>query len=255
MAGEGRMKRGALVVTGGGRGIGAQIALRAARGGTPVALVYRSRPDNAARVVAEIEAAGGKAMAIGADVGSEADVLRAFQAVDAALGPLCGLVNNAVMAGPPRRLAELPTDELEEVFRTNVIGAFLCSREAAKRLSTKNGGGGGGIVLLSSAHAVNTGGPGNWVHFAASKASLETMSRGLARELAAEGIRVNVIRPGVIATESRRGQPQEHLNRALAQVPLARMGDAAEVAAAVLWLLSDDASYVTGATLDVAGGL
>lgn len=246
---------GALVVTGGGRGIGAQIALRAARRGTPVALVYRSRPDNATRVVAEIEAAGGSAMAIAADVGNEADVARAFEAVDATFGPVGGVVNNAVIAGPPRRLAELPADELEEVFRTNVFGAFFCSREAAKRLSTKNGGNGGGIVLVSSAHAVNTGAPGNWVHFAASKASLETMSRGLARELAAEGIRVNVVRPGVIATESRLGQPKEHLDRALAQVPLARMGDPAEVAAAVLWLLSDDAAYVTGATLDVAGGL
>ena len=171
----------ALVVTGGGRGIGAQIAVRAARNGTPVALIYWSRPDNAARVVGEIEAAGGQAMAIHADVGSEADVAGAFTAVDAAFGPIGGLVNNAVLAGPPRRLAELPASELDEVFRTNVFGAFLCSREAAKRLSTKNGGGGGGIVTLSSAHAVNTGAPGNWVHFAASKAALETMSRGLAQ--------------------------------------------------------------------------
>ena len=136
-----------------------------------------------------------------------------------------------------------------------MLGAFFCCREAARRLSTKNGGGGGGIVLVSSAHAVNTGAPGNWVHFAASKASLETMSRGLARELAAEGIRVNVVRPGVIATESRLRQPKEHLDRTVAQIPLARMGDAVDVAAAVLWLLSDDASYVTGATLDVADGL
>lgn len=246
---------GALVVTGGGRGIGAQIALRAARNGTPVALIYRSRPENAARVVGEIEAAGGRAMAIQADVGREADVTGAFTAVDAAFGPIGGLVNNAVLAGPPRRLAELPGGELEDVFRTNVFGAFLCSREAAKRLSTKSGGRGGEIVTLSSAHAVNTGAPGNWVHFAASKAALETMSRGLAKELAADGIRVNIVRPGVIATEMRLGQPKDHLNRALGQVPLARMGTAGEVAAAVLWLLSDEASYVTGATLDVAGGL
>jgi NAD(P)-dependent dehydrogenase (short-subunit alcohol dehydrogenase family) len=252
---DGAPNSGALVVTGGGRGIGARIAVRAARNGTPVALIYRSRPENAARVVGEIEAAGGQAMAIQADVGSEADVTRAFTAVDAAFGRIGGLVNNAVVAGPPRRLAELPASELDEVFRTNVFGAFLCSREAAKRLSIKNGGGGGGIVTLSSAHAVNTGAPGNWVHFAASKAALETMSRGLAKELAADGIRVNVVRPGVIATETRLGQPEDHLNRALGQVPLARMGTAEEVAAAVLWLLSDEASYVTGATLDVAGGL
>jgi NAD(P)-dependent dehydrogenase (short-subunit alcohol dehydrogenase family) len=248
------MNAGALVVTGGGRGIGAQIALRAARGGTPVALLYRSRPENARQVAGEIEAAGGRAMAITADVGSETDVARAFEAVDAALGPLGGLVNNAVAAGQPRRLADLPAAELEEVFRTNVLGAFFCSREAAARLSTKKGGSGGGIVLVSSAYAVNTGAPG-WTHFAASKASLETMSLGLAKELAPEGIRVNVLRPGVIATESRLGQPEEFRNRALAQIPMARMGDAAEVAAAALWLLSDDASYVTGATLDITGGL
>lgn len=250
-----RMGQRALVVTGGGRGIGAQIALRAAQGGTPVALIYYSRPDNAARVAGQIEAAGGQAIAIRADVGSEADVARAFTAADSALGPLGGLVNNAVWAGPPRTLAELPASELEAVFRTNVFGAFLCSREAARRLSTANGARGGAIVTLSSAHAVNTGAPGNWVHFAASKASLETMSRGLARELAGQGIRVNVVRPGVIATETRLGQPRDHLERTLRQVPLARMGTADEVATAVLWLLSDEASYVTGAALDVAGGL
>jgi NAD(P)-dependent dehydrogenase (short-subunit alcohol dehydrogenase family) len=249
------MSQGALVVTGGGRGIGAQIALGAAKGGTPVALIYRSRPDNAARVVDEIEAAGGRAIAIRGDVGSEDDVAQAFTAADSALGPIGGLVNNAVWAGSPRTLAELPATELEAVFRTNVFGAFLCSREAARRLSTANGGRGGAIVTLSSAHAVNTGAPGNWVHFAASKASLETMSRGLARELAGQGIRVNVVRPGVINTATRLAQPKDHLERTLRQIPLARMGTADEVAAAVLWLLSDEASYVTGASLDVAGGL
>lgn len=246
---------GTLIVTGGGRGIGAQIAVRAAQGGAPVAVLFRSRPENAARVVSEIEADGGRAVAIRADVGSEADVARAFTAAEAAFGPLGGLVNNAVLAGPPRRLAELPASELEDVFRTNVFGAFLCCREAARRLSARNGGHGGAIVVLSSAHAVNTGAPGNWVHFAASKACLETMARGLAKELAADGIRVNVVRPGVIDTESRRSQPHEHLDRVLSQVPLARMGTAGEVAAAALWLLSEDASYVTGAILDVAGGL
>jgi NAD(P)-dependent dehydrogenase (short-subunit alcohol dehydrogenase family) len=246
---------GAIVVTGGGRGIGAQVALGAARSGAPVALLYRSRPDNASHVVKEIKAGGGQAIAIAADVGNEADVVRAFKAIDDVFGTLGGVVNNAVMTGPPRRLAELPVDELEMVFRTNVFGAFLCAREAAKRLSTRNGGGGGGIVMISSAHAVNTGGPGNWVHFAASKGAVETMSRGLAKELAAQGIRVNVVRPGVIATETRLSQPADHLTRTLAQVPMARMGDPAEVATAVLWLLSSESSYVTGAMLDVAGGL
>jgi NAD(P)-dependent dehydrogenase (short-subunit alcohol dehydrogenase family) len=250
-----RMNSKALVVTGGGRGIGAQIAQRAARSGMPVALLYHSRPDSAASVAREIEAAGGRALAIRADVGSEADVAMAFDAAESTLGPLGGLVNNAVLAGPPRTLAGLPGSELEDVFRTNVFGAFFCCREAARRLSTNNGGGGGGIVTLSSAVAISTGAPGNWVHFAASKASLETMSRGLAKELAGQGIRVNIVRPGVIATETRFSQPKEHLDRTLGQVPLARMGTTDEVAAAVLWLLSEDASYVTGAVLDVAGGL
>jgi NAD(P)-dependent dehydrogenase (short-subunit alcohol dehydrogenase family) len=245
----------ALIVTGAGRGIGARIAARAARGGTPVGLLYLSRPDNAARVADQINGAGGTAVTIQADVGAEDDVIRAFATAEEALGPVGGLVNNAVLPGPPRRLTELPAHELEAVFRTNVLGTFLCCREAARRMSTSNGGAGGVIVTLSSAYAVRTGGPGNWVHFAASKAALDTMSRGLARELADEGIRVNLVRPGVIATESRLGQPKEHLERTLDQVPLGRMGTADEVAAAVLWLLSDEAAYVTGAELDVAGGL
>ncbi|HEU5418579.1 MAG TPA: SDR family oxidoreductase [Streptosporangiaceae bacterium] len=246
---------GALIVTGGGRGIGAQIAIRAAQAGMPVALLYHSRPANAARVVDEIENSGGRAVAICADVSSETDVARAFSTAEEALGPLGALVNNAVLAGPPRRLAELPASELEDVFRTNVFGAFLCCQQAARRMSASAGGSGGAIVMLSSAYAVSTGAPGNWIHFAASKASLETMTRGMARELAADGIRVNTVRPGVIATESRHGQPREHLDRVLGQIPLDRMGSPGEVAAAVLWLLSEDASYVTGATLDVSGGM
>jgi NAD(P)-dependent dehydrogenase (short-subunit alcohol dehydrogenase family) len=251
---EQRMTPGALVVTGGARGIGAEIALRAARSGTPVALIYRSRSDAANRVVGEIEAAGGQAIAIAADVGQEADVMRAVATVDDAFGTLGGLVNCAVIPGAPAGIAGLRLAELELVFRTNVFGAFLSAREAARRLSTRNGGGGGGIVSLSSAIAVKTGAPG-WVHFAASKGALETMSHGLAKELAAEGVRVNIVRAGVIATQTRLGQDKEFLDRAVAQIPMIRMGDPAEVAAAVLWLLSAEASYVTGATLDVTGGV
>ncbi len=249
-------RTGALVVTGGGRGIGAEIAKGAARAGMPVALVYRSCSDAAADVVGEIEAAGGRAIAIAADIGSEAEAMRAFTEIDRAFGRICGLVNNAVLApAAPARLTELRMADLEAVFRTNVFGAFLCAREAAKRLSTRHGGAGGAIVSLSSAVAVKTGGPGAYVAFSASKGAVETMSRGLAAELAAEGIRVNVVRPGVIATETRFTQSEEYLNRVLAQVPMARMGKASEVAAAVLWLLSPEASYVTGAVLDVAGGV
>jgi len=244
----------ALVITGGGRGIGAEVALGAARAGRPVALINRTRSEAALGVVAEIQAAGGRAIALAADVGDEHEVARAFRTVDAELGRVGGLVNNAVFAGTPQRLVDLRPDDLERVFRTNVFGAFFCAREAARRMSTRSGGRGGGIVSMSSAVAIATGAPG-WVHFAASKGALETLSRGLARELAGDGIRVNVVRAGVIATESRLGQDEGFRARALAQVPMARMGAPREAAAAVLWLLSDEASYVSGAVLDVTGGL
>jgi NAD(P)-dependent dehydrogenase (short-subunit alcohol dehydrogenase family) len=249
-----RAVRGALVVTGGGRGIGAQVALGAARAGTPVALINRTHSEAALRVVAEIEAAGGRAIAIAADIGDETEVTRAFRIVDDELGRLGGVVNNAVFPGAPGPLVELRAGELERVFRTNVYGAFWCAREAARRMSTRSGGHGGRIVSMSSSVAIATGAPG-WVHFAASKGALETMSRGLAKELAGDGIRVNVVRAGVIATESRLSQDEGFRNRALAQVPVGRMGAPSEAAAAVLWLLSDEASYVSGAVLDVTGGM
>jgi NAD(P)-dependent dehydrogenase (short-subunit alcohol dehydrogenase family) len=245
---------GALVVTGGSRGIGAEIALGAARAGTPVALIYRARAEAAAQVVHAIEQAGGRAIAIAADIGREADVVRAFAAVDEAFGKLGGLVNCAVDPGAPTDLVDLSQAALEAVFRSTLFGAFLCAREAVKRLSTKRGGTGGGIVSLSSAIAVKTGAAG-WVHFAAAKAGLETLTLGLAREVAKDGVRVNAVRVGVIATETRLGQRKDYLDRAVAQIPMVRMGEPAEVAAAVLWLLSPDASYVTGATLDVTGGI
>jgi NAD(P)-dependent dehydrogenase (short-subunit alcohol dehydrogenase family) len=244
----------ALVVTGGGRGVGAEVARGAARAGRAVALINRSRSEAALRVVADIEAAGGRAIAIAADIADEAAVVRAFRIDDDELGALGGLVNNAVLAGEPARQVELGGAELDRVIRTNVQGPFLCAREAARRMSTRSGGRGGAIVSMSSAFAVSTGAPG-WVHFAASKAAVETMSRGLAKELAADSIRVNVVRLGVIATESRRAQDEAFRTRALAQVPMQRMGTPGEAATAVLWLLSDAASYVSGATLDVAGGM
>lgn len=248
-------RSGALVVTGGSRGIGARVAFLAAQAGMPVALLYRSRAEAAAEVVRGIEAAGGRAVAIAADVGSEADVVRAFETVDRAFGGLCGLVNNAVIAGDRSRVADLRMDQLELVFRTNVFGAFLCSREATKRLSTRSGGMGGAIVSMSSKIAIDTGAPGAWVPFAACKGALEIMSRGLAKELAEEGVRVNVVRLGVIDTETRWTQGEDRVKKLVAQVPMARIGQPDEVAAAVLWLLSAEASYVTGATLDIAGGL
>jgi NAD(P)-dependent dehydrogenase (short-subunit alcohol dehydrogenase family) len=183
------------------------------------------------------------------------DVARAFEVVDEALGGMRGLVNCAVMAGPPARVADVRMEDVELVFRTNVIGALHCVREAVRRMSTLNGGGGGAIVSMTSAVAYHTGGAGTWVPFAASKAAVEAMSRGLAKELAPEGIRVNTVRCGVIATETRLGQPRDYLQRTAATIPMERMGEPKEVATSVLWLLSDDASYISGATLDVAGGL
>jgi NAD(P)-dependent dehydrogenase (short-subunit alcohol dehydrogenase family) len=246
---------GAIVITGGSRGIGAEIARRAASAGAPVAVLYRTRADAASAVVAGISAAGGRAVAIAADLTDEAQVVHAFEHIGRELGPISALVNCAVEPGPPVRFTELTSSDLERVVRTNQIGTALCCREGARRMSIERGGRGGVIVSLSSAVAVRTGAPGTWVHFAATKAAIETLSRGLARELAPEGIRVNIVRPGMILTETRLTQSADYRARLLAQVPMARLGEPSEVAAAVLWLLSPAASYVTGAELDVSGGL
>jgi len=245
---------GPVVVTGGSRGIGAAVSRAVAREGRPVVFAYRSRHDEAQRLVKEIEGAGGRALAVAADVGREADVLSLFEACDAAFGPPAALVNNAGVPGGRARLAEVSADQLETVFRTNVFGAFLCSREAVRRMSTSNGGRGGVIVSVSSA-AVNTGAPAVWIHYAATKGALEVMSRGLSREVAGEGIRVNVVRPGLIETEVHQGHGEDRLQKLLTQIPLGRMGKDSEVADAVVWLLSPQAAYVTGAVIDVGGGL
>lgn len=244
----------ALVVTGGGRGIGARIAKRAAQAGMPVAFLFRSRSDEASQTLAEVERCGVRALAIQADVAVESEILAAFEQVDAAFGGVAGLVNNAATNGGRARLEQLTLAQLEAVFRTNVFGSFLCSREAARRMSTKNGGAGGAIVNISSG-ASRIGSPGVWVHYAASKGAIETMSIGLSKELAGDGIRVNTVRAGVIDTEVHHGHGDDRLRQLLSMVPLGRMGQPGEVAAAVMWLLSGEASYVTGAVLDVSGGL
>ena len=244
----------ALVVTGGGRGIGARIAKRAAQAGMPVAFLYRSRREDADATLRELQASGVRAIAIQADVANEADIVRAFERVDGEFGGIAGLVNNAATNGGRARLDELTVAQLESVFRTNVFGSFICSREAARRMSTRKGGSGGAIVNISSG-ASRTGSPGVWVHYAASKGAIETMSNGLAKELAADGIRVNTVRAGVIATEVHQGHGEDRLAQLLAMVPMKRMGEPDEVAAATMWLLSAEASYVTGAVLDVTGGL
>ena len=243
-----------LIVTGGGRGIGAATARLAAGRGYAVCVNYRKNQAAADAVVADIQGAGGTARAIGADVASEADVVRLFATVDAQLGPLTALVNNAGILETQTRVEHIDAARIDRVFATNVRGAFLCAREAVRRLSTKHGGAGGAIVNVSS-RAAQLGAPGEYVDYAASKAALDALTIGLAREVAAEGIRVNGVRAGIIATEIHAdgGEPNR-VDRLGPTLPMQRGGEAIEVARAILWLLSEEASYSTGTFIDVAGG-
>lgn len=244
----------ALVVTGGSRGIGARIAVQAASRGIPVAFLFHSQEDAAKKTVAEIEAHGVRGLAIRADVSDEKAIVGAFEKIGETFGGIRGLVNNAASNGGRARLVDLTSQQLEETFRTNVFASFVCAREAARRMSTSSGGAGGCIVNVSSG-ATRTGSPGVWVHYAASKGAIEVMTLGLAKELAADGIRVNAVRAGVIDTDVHKGHGEDRLRTLMAMVPMKRMGQPDEVAAAVVWLLSEEASYVTGAVLDVTGGL
>jgi NAD(P)-dependent dehydrogenase (short-subunit alcohol dehydrogenase family) len=243
-----------LVITGGARGIGAATARLAARRGYAVCVNYRRNREAADEVVAAIAAGGGSAIAVAADVSVEADVARLFETSDQALGPLAALVNNAGILETQMPVVAMDAARLQRVFATNVIGAFCCAREAVRRMSTRRGGAGGAIVNVSSG-AARLGAPGEYVDYAASKGALDTMTIGLAKEVAEEGIRVNAVRPGVIYTEMHAsgGEPGR-VDRVKAMVPLKRGGTADEVAHAILWLLSDEASYTTGAFLDVSGG-
>ena len=244
----------AVVITGGSRGIGAAIARLAAERGHLVVVNYATDAGAASDLVSGIEARGGRAAAVQADIGDEAGVLRLFAAVDALAVPLGGLVNNAGVTGGFARLEELSAAALSRVLAVNVAGSFLCAREAVRRMSTRHGGQGGSIVNISSI-AAKLGSAGEWIHYAASKGALDTLTLGLAREVAAEGIRVNAVAPGLIATDlhAAAGAP-DRLERLAPGIPMGRAGTAEEVAEAALWLMSPAASYVTGAILPVGGG-
>ena len=243
-----------VLITGGGRGIGAATALLAAQRGFAVALNYASNAEAAQAVVQRIEAGGGRALAVQADVGDEAQVLAMFREVDDKLGRLSALVNNAGVVDVRARLDEMSVARLERMMRINVVGSFVCAREAVRRMSTRHGGSGGVIVNVSSA-AARLGSPDQYIDYAASKGAIDTLTIGLAKEVAEEGIRVNAVRPGLIDTEihASGGMPDRAFELAHT-VPMKRVGSAEEIANAVVWLLSPEASYVTGATIDVGGG-
>jgi NAD(P)-dependent dehydrogenase (short-subunit alcohol dehydrogenase family) len=243
-----------LLVTGGSRGIGAAVCRLGAKAGYRVVVNYTANKAAADALVGDIKAAGGDAFSVKGDVGSEADILAIFDAVDRSWGRLDAFVNNAGIVDAKARVDEMSVARLERMMRINVVGSILCAREAVKRMSTRHGGKGGAIVNISSAAAV-LGAPDNYVDYAASKGAIDTFTVGLAREVALEGIRVNAVRPGIIDTDihASGGQPDRV---ALLQdtLPMKRAGTADEVAGAVLYLLSDAASYTTGAILNVSGG-
>jgi NAD(P)-dependent dehydrogenase (short-subunit alcohol dehydrogenase family) len=238
-----------MIVTGGGRGIGAATARLAAERGYVVCVNYLRNRDSAEKLVKEIDG-----IAVAGDVSLERDVLHLFEEVDRALGRICVLVNNAGVVDLRSRVEDMAPARIERIFAVNVLGSFLCAREAVKRMAKRRGGSGGVIVNLSSA-AARLGSPGDYVDYAASKAAIDTFTIGLAKEVAADGIRVNAVRPGVIHTEihAASGDPAR-VARIAETAPLKRGGQPQEVARAILWLASDEASYTTGAILDVTGG-
>lgn len=243
------------LITGASRGIGAAIARQAASAGYGLALNYARDAAAAESLAAELRAGGSRVVTLQADVADEGQVLHMFERIDAELGPLTALVNNAGIVVPGARLVDMDLARWQRLFEVNVFGALLCSREAARRMSTARGGRGGAIVNISS-RAAQLGSPGLYVDYAASKGALDSLTVGLGRELIEEGIRVNGVRPGIIETEIHQtsGFDDAKLQAAAAQIPIRRLGRAEEVAQAVLWLMSDAASYTVGATLDVAGG-
>jgi len=251
---EVRMAQSVTVVTGGGRGIGAATVRRLAAAGHDLVIGHLRDVAAAEAVAAEVRAAGRRATAVRVDVADEAGVERLFDTAAAELGPVTGLVNNAGLTSRFGPLVELSTEDLRRVVEVNVIGAMLCARRAAQDMSTRTGGTGGAIVNVSSA-AATLGSPGEYVHYAATKAAVDTLTIGLAKELAGDGIRVNSVQPGLILTgiHAASGDPGRP-ERLAPTIPMGRAGEPDEVAAAICWLLSPEASYVTGAILRVAGG-
>ena len=243
-----------MLVTGGSRGIGAATARLAAQRGYTVCISYLHNHAAAEAIVADITAVGGHAVALPADVSVESDVIRLFEHIDTHLGPLSALVNNAGILEQQMRVDQMDAARLQRIFTTNIVGPFLCAREAVRRMSTRYNAIGGTIVNVSSA-AARLGAPGEYIDYAASKGAIDTFTIGLAKEVATEGIRVNAVRPGAIYTEihASGGEP-ERVDRVKASVPMQRGGQVEEVARVILWLLSDEASYITGACLDVTGG-
>lgn len=243
-----------LIITGGARGIGAATARLAGARGYAVCVNFRSDRAAAQAVVDAIRAEGGTAIAVQADIADEAQACALFRTVDEQLGPLYGLVNNAGVLEPQGRVEDTDAARLQRIFATNVSGAFLCAREAVRRMSARHGGSGGAIVNVSSI-AARLGAPGEYVDYAASKGAIDTLTLGLAREVAGEGIRVNAVRPGLIHTDihASGGEPGR-VERIAPSLPMGRGGHPEEVAQAILWLLSDEASYVTGSFIELGGG-
>ncbi len=243
-----------LLVTGGSRGIGAATALLAAKRGYAVAVNYTAHREAADEVVAAIHAQGGRALAVQADVAHEDQVLAMFQRVDQELGRLTALVNNAGVVDVPSRVDGMSVQRLKRMFDINVLGSIVCAREAIKRMSTRHGGSGGAIVNVSSA-ASRLGAPGQYVDYAAAKGAIDSFTIGLAKEVAAEGIRVNAVRPGLIETDIHAsGGIPDRVKQLQHQVPMQRGGSAEEVAQAIVWLLSPEASYTTMSLVEVSGG-
>jgi len=243
-----------LIITGASRGIGAATARLAGTRGFAVAVNYVRDEAAANAVVADIVSAGGRACAIQADVASEADILRLFETAERRLGPIGALVNNAAITGGFCRVEAVTAGQLDELFRVNITGTILCSREAIRRMSTAHGGAGGAIVNISTL-ATRIGGSGEWVHYAASKGAIDTFTLGLAREVASEGVRVNAVSPGLVETDLHAAAGEPDRPRRLAPgIPMKRPGTPSEIAEAIVWLLSPAASYVTGSILEVGGG-